>query len=67
VVAKLEAGMDEIPAPAITELGPGFAELLRSQDVREPSAHVQISDWLDGSRGAGKVLRSSGEGAHSGR
>ena len=63
LVGKLEAVLDEIPAPAITELVPGFAELFRSQDVPGTSVcqTVQVSDGWTGSPWRGQSIRRSGK------
>ena len=45
--AKLEAKLDEIPAPAITEILPGFAELFDRKTFREPLADCTNQRWLD--------------------
>lgn len=45
--AKLEAVLDEIPAPAITELVPGFAKLFDRNTFREPLPDCTNQRWLD--------------------
>ena len=45
--AKLEAALDKIPAPAITELVPGFAELFDRKTFREPLPDCTNQRWLD--------------------
>ena len=45
--AKLEAELDKIPAPAITELVPGFAELFDRKTFREPLPDCTNQRWLD--------------------
>ena len=45
--AKLEAVLDEIPAPAVTELVPGFAELFDRKTFREPLPDCTNQRWLD--------------------
>jgi hypothetical protein len=43
----LEAELDKIPAPAITELVPGFAELFDRKTFREPLPDCTNQRWLD--------------------
>lgn len=45
--AKLEAALDKIPAPAITELVPGFADLFDRKTFREPLPDCTNQRWLD--------------------
>ena len=65
--AKLEAVLDDIPAPAITELVPGFAELFDRKTFREPLPRLYKSAMVGPvRRGAGSPYGAQGSGA-SGR
>ena len=68
-MGKLEAVLDEIPAPAITELVPGFAELFDRKTFREPLSARLYKSAMVGPvrRGAGSPYGAQGSGASGGR
>ena len=62
--AKLKAVLDEIPALAITELVPGFAELFDRKTFREPLPDCTNQRWLDRFAVARAVHTALREAAH---
>lgn len=60
--AKLQKALDNVPAPSITELVPGFADLFERKTFNEPLADCTNQRWLDrfaAARSAHQVLTAA--------